>query len=274
MSQPKPPPGPLPPPTPAERVKLRGAVAKWMREGRFDAAIALVSKVIESEGGTMMDSVVWRARVYADAGRHPEALADLDVADRLPGNSQIEAYDQRIRSLRALGRGDLAEAFAAARPRPAMPGPEAQQAFTQWLGDAIAGRPSRTIHYEVGNAFGPGGSVGRDALVVHQDDRFELENQRGDEKLRWAGRLHAGTHAALDVQIGTSVFPAMSPRPPVAGSAMRRLRHTGRSTLLPFHDLDDLPGYPALFEALDAIVADAKAGRTNGRVAEVEVRAP
>lgn len=269
MSNEKPPQRVLPPPTPAERGKIRAFVVKLQREGRFDDAIGLVSKVIESEGEPMMDSLVWRARLYAAAGRHVEALADLDVAEGRPGRSEIEAYDLRLRSLRALGREDLADAFAAKTPRPAMPSPSAQGQFQQWLGRAIAGEPAREIEYSVGNAFGPGGAVGLDSLMIHEDERFELENERGTTKRRWLGRLRVGSHAELDSLVASSVFPAMSPHPPVAGSAMRQLTHTGMSMFIPFHDLDDMPGYRALFDALDGIVADAHAGRTSGRVAEV-----
>lgn len=276
MSDPKPPPRPLPPPTSAERLKIRGFVAKLMRAQRFDDAIELVTKVIESEaaaegeGAPRMDSLVWRAQLYVTAGRHVEALADLDAAEGRPGLAEIEAYDLRLRSLRALGREDLAAAFAANRPRPAMPSPTAQRQFQQWFGRAIAGERAREIEYSVGNAFGPGGAIGRDALLVHEDERFVLENERGTSKRRWVGRLRAGGHIELDRLISGSAFPAVPRSPPVAGSALRQLTHTGRTLLAPFHEIDGMPGYRALFDALDAIVADAQAGCTSGRVAEVQ----
>lgn len=269
MGDAKPPPRVLPPPTPAERVKIRGFVVKLQREGRHDDAIGLVSKVIESEGEPRMDSLVWRAQLYAAAGRHLEALADLDTAEGRPGRSEIEAYDLRLKSLRALGRNDLADAFAAKTPRPAMPPPSAQKQFHQWLGRAFAGERAREIEYSVGNAFGPGGASGRDSLMIHEDERFELENERDTTKRRWVGRLRPGSHAELDRMVASSVFPAVPRQPPVAGSALRQLTHTGRSMVVPFHDLDGMLGYRALFDALDAIVADARAGSTGGRIAEV-----
>ncbi len=259
----------LPPPTPGERAKLRAMVVKLQREGRFGDAIALVTKVLESEGDPTADSLVWRAKVYAAAGRHLEVLADLDAAAALLGRSHSQAYDLRLRSLRALGRDDLAAAFAASTPRPAMASPSTQAAFGRWFEGATTGKRPSEMHYEVGHAFGPGGAVGRDTLRLCSDDSFELDNDRAGEKRRWSGRLRTGGFAELEKLVAASGFPELPARPPVAGSALRELTIAGRMAMVPFHDLDSVRGYRALFEAIDALVDDAKAGRTHRLVAEV-----
>ena len=260
---------PLPPPTPGERVKLRGTVVKLVRQGRFGDAIALVTNVLESEGDPTMESLVWRAKVYAASDRHLEALADLDAAAGRPGRSHIEAYDLRLRCLRALGRDDLADAFAASTPRPAMPAPSTQAAFGRWLEGAITGERPSEMHYEVGHAFGPGGAVGRDTLRLRGDETFELDSDRGGDKLRWKGRLRTGGFAELEKLVAASGFPDLPARPPVAGSALRELTIAGRVAMVPFHDLDSVRGYRALFETIDALVDDAKAGRAHRLVEEV-----
>jgi hypothetical protein len=262
---------PAPPIAPATRdpVALRGRVAKLKREGRLDEAIALVTEQVESEGAASMDTLVWRAQLLALAGRHPEALADLDAASERPGRSQIEAYDLRLRCLRALGRDDLADAFAASTPRPAMPSASAQAAFGRWFEGAITGKPVAEMLYEVGHAYGPGGAIGRDTLRLVGDDGFELDNDRGGEKRRWTGRLRSGGYAELEKLVAASGFPELPARPPVAGSAIRQLRIGGHMTMVPFHDTDSVRGYRVLFEAIDGLIDDIKRGRTGGRVAEL-----
>jgi tetratricopeptide (TPR) repeat protein len=100
------------------RNAIMARVAVSHRKGNFADAVTDLTEIVETDPETIGWVAAERAAAYVMAGRPDEALADLDIVDRTPGEAEKYGGD-RLPNLRALalielGRAEEAQAVLAA----------------------------------------------------------------------------------------------------------------------------------------------------------------
>jgi hypothetical protein len=121
------------------------------------------------------------------------------------------------------------------------------------------------LRYDSGTAAAPDNPFGNNVLAITQDGRARLDHHDRDGAHRaFGGTIDPAALRRILDGLRQARFPAGTPasiRPGAGTRALRVEAADGAAEVeLPFHDVDDLPGYREAFQLLDSAIAQLSGG--------------